>query len=162
MRVLREVGYWIDEEVKNYNPESREENKHLLELPDPRVLREALGARPLPPEALQYLRSGRELNALLGYSYCRFRCGISDEQMGCRDLTDGAWIWPEGLVHYVEVHQVALPEEFLETMAQNSWQVPRLADLDELRNAEWDSSFWKGWYEKQLTRLPPPPQGSAA
>jgi hypothetical protein len=161
MRVLREVGYWIDETVRNYNPESREENKHLLELPDPRLLREALGARPLPPQALQYLRSGRELNALLGFSYCRFQCGISDEQMGCRDLTDGVWIWPEGLVHYAEVHQVALPDEFLETMAQNSWQVPQLDDLAELCNANCDSSFWKLWYEKQSTRWLPPQRGAA-
>lgn len=150
MKPLRQVGYWIDEQVLSYNAQAREEHRYLLELPDPRRLRDVLGPRRIPPRALQYLRSGQELNALLGYSYCRFRCGIGDSDLGCRDLTDGVWVWPEGLWHYAEAHEVALPDEFLETMEQHSWRVPDLPNLDELTNAGSDSSFWKRWYETQV------------
>jgi len=33
--------------------------------------------------------------------------------MGSSDLTDGTWIWPEGLPIYVEKYNVELPEEFI-------------------------------------------------
>ena len=33
--------------------------------------------------------------------------------MGCSDLSDGVWVWPEGLHHYLESHQLILPEEFV-------------------------------------------------
>jgi hypothetical protein len=33
--------------------------------------------------------------------------------MGSRELTDGLWIWPEGLSHYVRAHGIILPEEFV-------------------------------------------------
>jgi len=34
-------------------------------------------------------------------------------EMGSSDLTDGVYVWPEGLVHYVEKHNVRLPTEFV-------------------------------------------------
>lgn len=33
--------------------------------------------------------------------------------MGHRDLTDGVYVWPEGLAHYVKAHAVRLPDDFL-------------------------------------------------
>ena len=45
--------------------------------------------------------------------------------MGDSDLYDGEWIWPTGLAHYVEFHTVRLPEEFIKTMARNSWRRPQ-------------------------------------
>ncbi len=33
--------------------------------------------------------------------------------MGSKELTDGFWIWPEGLSHYVRAHGILLPEEFV-------------------------------------------------
>ena len=33
---------------------------------------------------------------------------------GSLELTDGTYVWPEGLAHYVEQHGVKLPGEFLE------------------------------------------------
>lgn len=33
--------------------------------------------------------------------------------MGCTTLTDGKYVWPEGLAHYVSVHAVRPPEDFV-------------------------------------------------
>ncbi|GIE36219.1 hypothetical protein Ait01nite_092640 [Actinoplanes italicus] len=57
---------------------------------------------------LAYLRSGTPLVAFAGRSVCRV-CGIDN---GSTELTDGEYfIWPEGLAHYVEAHNVRLPED---------------------------------------------------
>jgi hypothetical protein len=61
-----------------------------------------------------YLRTkGDPCDASYGYAHCRFECGITDEEMGCRDLSDGIYVWPEGFAHYVEKHNVQPPDEFI-------------------------------------------------
>ena len=81
----------------------------------------------------------------MGYSWCRFRCGIPDRELGCSEMTDGVWIWPDGLAHYVEVHGVPLPEEVIETMRANSWVPPVELPASADRRWETDSSFWEEW-----------------
>lgn len=150
MTSLRGIGYWIDHHVLHYNEEARKLNAPLLELPDPQRLLEACGPHPVDPRVIDYLRAGHELQACLGFAYCRFNCGIDEEELGCRDLSDGVWVWPEGLHHYIETHQVPLPEEFLATMAGHDWQVPAEA-LTGVSGAEgWSLDFWKQWYTQQL------------
>jgi hypothetical protein len=61
----------------------------------------------------------------MGYSFCRFVCGVADTEMGGIDLHDGEWLWPQGLAHYVEHHSVRLPDEFIETMRSRCWRPPR-------------------------------------
>src|SRR5262249_23966505 len=130
-KLLRAIGYW-------------REDWDLL--PHPRWLvrrRWRVGER---TRMTEYLRGGRELAAYLGFSWCRFHCGIDDTFMGTRDLTDGVWVWPEGLVHYVESHGVRLPDEFMLTMASNGWVVPAgvsvvCPDVGQL----FDLSFWRWW-----------------
>jgi hypothetical protein len=41
-------------------------------------------------------------------------------------LTDGAWIWPADLAHYVERYHVRLPGEFVEHAAGRGWTPPAL------------------------------------
>jgi hypothetical protein len=41
--------------------------------------------------------------------------------MGSRDLTDGAWVWPEALAHYVDRHAVTLPEQFVTHAISSGW-----------------------------------------
>lgn len=60
---------------------------------------------------LQHLRAGRTLVNWPAASFCRFDCGVGE--LGTRDLTDGRFVWPDGLAHYVEHHQVRLPEHFV-------------------------------------------------
>ncbi|HEY1188039.1 MAG TPA: hypothetical protein VGE74_10300 [Gemmata sp.] len=74
--------------------------------------------------------------------------------MGGRDLTDGVWMWPEGLAHYVECHAVRLPDEFVSTMESHGWEPPRPPQLPPATRAALASErggkianvwFWKWW-----------------
>jgi hypothetical protein len=67
---------------------------------------------------LRYLRGGEKDTAYFGISWCRFECGEHD--MGCWDLTDGVWIWPEGFAHYLEKHDVKPPQEFVDYVLTKS------------------------------------------
>lgn len=49
--------------------------------------------------------------ACAGNSWCRFRCG--ETSMGNCELTDGVYVWPEGFLHYVQVHHVKPPQQFI-------------------------------------------------
>ena len=103
-----------------------------------------------------YLRSGHVFVGWLGYSFCRFGCGIDCSLMGSCDLTDVEWVWPQGLAHYVEAHAVELPEELFNRMRGHHWRVP---DLDGIREvgchaalATFDFSFWEAWARQHQRR----------
>jgi hypothetical protein len=63
-----------------------------------------------------YLKWGLPAKAYCGPSRCRL-CGIVN---GSVELTDGTFIWPEGLFHYVAAHKVRLPQEFVDHVRANS------------------------------------------
>lgn len=66
-----------------------------------------------------YLRHGLVARAWMGYSPCRL---CEKATNGNLDLTDGTYLWPEGLAHYVLDHDVRLPQEFVEHVhAQNAF-----------------------------------------
>lgn len=111
-------------------------------LADPRRLVEVLGGVSPDPAVIRYLRAGRVHETWRGFSWCRFECGVSNREMGYRDLTDGRWVWPEGLAHYVKRHRLPLPEEFLATVRHG--MVPRPAGS----SREIDMSFWNSWYTR--------------
>ncbi|MEM6260811.1 MAG: hypothetical protein AAGI37_21395 [Planctomycetota bacterium] len=106
---------------------------------------------------VRYLQSGHIYAAEMGYSWCRFNCGIDDAKMGCYELTDGTWYWPEGLHHYIDKHDVILPEVFLSHMRLNNFQVPEKADWIswpyEQFQAEcrFDDVLWKDWYHRRIS-----------
>jgi len=133
------VGYWRDD--------------HDESLPTPQSL---VGAPYLPSVRdgiCRYLDSGVRFMGWLGYSSCRFSCGIPDSQMGVRDLSDGRWVWPEGLSHYVRAHHVLLPEQFLRSMGDAGWRCPENQIHPRLvRGADGgsrllpvDHELWKQW-----------------
>jgi hypothetical protein len=108
---------------------------------------------------VRYLRNAATLFRGFAASYCRFGCFPPDEdgycpEMGGRDLTDGVWLWPEGLAHYVECHAVRLPDEFVATMEANGWDPPTRPELppavrevltSEISGRISDMSFWRWW-----------------
>lgn len=111
---------------------------------------------------LSYLRNAPCYAASFGYSWCRFRtCDVPYEQMGSSDRTDGEWVWPAGLAHYVEEHEVMLPDEFVQTMIRNDWTVPSSAeearsrptpaDLN-LKGDMFDFNFWLAWSRRHARR----------
>lgn len=96
---MKLIGYWI------YNLKD-------LSLPHPGEL---VGEMPADVRAAvcHYLSNGTYYNGYRGQSWCRFHCGAEHREMGHREFTDGEWIWPEGLVHYVRHHGIVLPDEFI-------------------------------------------------
>src|SRR5262249_51379125 len=64
-------------------------------------------------QLVTYLHNGHRCGGALGFSACRFRCRVNYGALGNGELTDGEWIWPEGLPHYVQRHAIRLPEEFV-------------------------------------------------
>ena len=108
--VIRAVGYWSGGEMTG--------------CPDPKEM----PVRVYDPEEkariVSYLKSGAEYQGWMGFSYCRFDCGVCCSKMGTKDFTDGTWFWPEGFYHYIETHDLELPGAFLKTMEENGWEVP--------------------------------------
>ena len=56
-----------------------------------------------------YLDAAPAVRSFRGYSPCRI-CGINN---GSAERSDGSYLWPEGLAHYVRTHAVKLPDELL-------------------------------------------------
>jgi len=89
---------------------------------------------------VKYLRGGVKWRSYFGFSFCRFACGTPNVEMGSADLTDGEWVWPEGLWHYVDKHGVMLPDEFLARARTSGFVVPALdsnALLPDPADDEW-------------------------
>ena len=118
---LKLIGYWAP-------PPNRPRVQHLdhRDPPWPDIRRAVrIGWRSEVRERLiAYLRSGHRCNGALGSSACRFECRTNYSYLGNGEYTDGEWIWPEGLPHYVERHGVTLPEEFVANAAARGWRVP--------------------------------------
>jgi len=126
--MLEAIGYWFNERAPSGYPRPQ----RLVGTWDP-----AERAR-----VAAYLRAGDELEQYRGWSYCRFACGIPDRQMGSRDLTDGRFVWPEGLAHYVEAHAVRLPDHFVaHALAGPPRTVPAVHRVDE--------AAWLAWGKAQ-------------
>ncbi|WP_052434530.1 hypothetical protein [Streptacidiphilus melanogenes] len=77
-----------------------------------------------------YLAHGQVAASWMGVARCRLCLRVN----GSRDLTDGSFLWPEGLPHYVLDHAVRLPSAFLDHI------VRRLQALDQLAR---DGSWWR-------------------
>ncbi|BBH17717.1 hypothetical protein Back2_20040 [Nocardioides baekrokdamisoli] len=77
-----------------------------------------------------YLSAGTVLRAYMGFSPCRI-CGRNN---GAAEYTDGTYVWPEGLSHYVDEHSVRLPPEFVDHVVRRS---------DALEAQEVSDSWWR-------------------
>lgn len=66
-------------------------------------------------QVIRYLDAGAMHESWMGSAYCRLGCfgGRMSSEMGSQDFTDGTWIWPEGFSHYLKVHQVKPPADFV-------------------------------------------------
>lgn len=113
--ILTLIGYWKSELDPN--------------LPDPTELSGGLSGDDVESVS-DYLKRGHVARAFMGKSRCRV-CG---KEVGSLELSDGTFIWPEGLSHYVDVHHVKLPSEFLDHVYRRT---------TELEDAEVDQSWWR-------------------
>jgi hypothetical protein len=102
---LRVIGHWRNDE----HPE----------LPDPVDLVDADWDRREKSHVYWYVSGGTHGRAYMGYSTCRI-CGV---QNGAGELSDGTYVWPEGLAHYLQEHDVRLPNEFVRHALQRSREI---------------------------------------
>lgn len=115
MRLVR-LGYWRGDQAECW--------------PDPHEFVDP-GWEAAEREAVaDYLRRGFVARAFMGKSRCRL-CG---KFVGSLELSDGSFIWPEGLVHYLDVHEVRLPQRFVSHV---------LAWSEELETAEINDDWWR-------------------
>ena len=140
MRRLEVVGWWFNEDAPTELPRPQ-----LLVTAYPAARRAALAA---------YLRSGKPMVRYPEPSFCRFACGELD--MGCADLTDGTFVWPEGLVHYVEQHGVRLPDHFVEHALAQPVPLPPFS-LPKAKFGLYDAGAWVAWARSE--RVCPDLQG---
>lgn len=78
---------------------------------------------------VDYLDRGQISRRFMGISRCR----ICNAQNGGDEKTDGVYIWPSGLAHYLEEHDVRLPHEFV---------VHALRRGEELNSPTVDRTWW--------------------
>jgi hypothetical protein len=78
-----------------------------------------------------YLGRGFVARACMGYSPCRL-CG--SETNGALELSDGVYVWPEGLAHYVVAHALRPPQSFVSHVVAMS---------ERFENAARDESWWR-------------------
>lgn len=91
-----------------------------------------------------YLDSGSLYRQYRGLSWCRFGCG--HQAMGSAELTDGVWVWPGGLSHYVRNHAVVLPDEFIAHILAGGSKASEPGS-DELP----DDRLWLNWCQQRST-----------
>ncbi len=112
---LRQVGYWRGQADDR--------------LPDPRDLVDHAWDRQERELVASYLDRGSVMHAWFGYSDCRI-CGVPN---GDCDLTDGVYLWPSGLRHYLDEHAVRLPQPFVAHVGQL---------VHEIEDAPFDVEWW--------------------
>ncbi len=63
-----------------------------------------------------------EVASLDGSESTCLLCGTTELTNGFR--SDGVWLWPDDLGHYVEHHNIVLPDRFLEHIRALKYQAP--------------------------------------
>ena len=98
-------------------------------------------------KVIAHLEQGRPMPyTYVGESWCRFRCDLKTgiTHLGAGEYTDGRYVWPEGLAHYVKHHDVRLPDEVVNFMLSEEQLTYDL----ESTTFETDHEWWKsqqGW-----------------
>ena len=117
------IGYW----------KSIYEN----EFPDPAKFEYLNWSLEEKSKIITHLKNGKSVADWMGKSWCRFRCG--ENEMGSSCFTDGKYLFPEKLIHYIEKHHVRLPNEFIKhVLNYEKHEIP--TDLNEYQV---DYSWWK-------------------
>ncbi|WP_206754386.1 hypothetical protein, partial [Lentimonas sp. CC19] len=148
---LKSIGYWKERyssEQLHTLKANGNDVEELQRYPEPLLLVGSTWKEEKKKRIILYLNSGHRWSEQLGYSYCRFECGIAESSMGNSCLTDSTWIWPEGLSHYVEEHDITLPDEFIRHMEDRNWKAEvEEHELESLRKSRpsVNDDFWLGW-----------------
>lgn len=111
MTSLTLIGYW------------RATGDFSSDYPDPRDWIDLDWDEGERSTAAWYFSSGTLFRASLGRSQCRI-CGTNN---GAVEYTDGTYVWPQGLAHYIDEHAVRLPQALIAHAVE---RVVAVADLE--------------------------------
>ncbi|MEK6833229.1 MAG: hypothetical protein AABY32_04225 [Nanoarchaeota archaeon] len=126
---LNRVGYWNGYYEKN--------NKYIW--PQEIISKNKIENK---DKIVQYLSKGSDAICWRGFAGCR----ICDTLLGTRCLSDGTWIWPQRLEHYIIEHNIVLPEEFINYMEESNWE-PKSINIENI-HINSDDTFWIKWCEE--------------
>jgi hypothetical protein len=115
MGSLRKVGFFRD------LPHGNVEGPPLQESLQP-------SPGPFDREAAAYLRAGAVLAVATEEVFDVFDPGVNLGALTVR--TDGIWVWPGELAHYVEKYHCALPDQFVDHMRARAWTPPSKDAID--------------------------------
>lgn len=81
--------------------------------------------------------------------------GRKDVQLGRSVLTDGVYVWPEDLIHYVDEHNVKLPWAFIEHVLANP--LPAKSEDEHIHPfmSQGDPKSWDDFWWKVATKMTP-------
>lgn len=155
MNLLKTIGYWKSKHCKEY-----------FNYPDPSTLMNHEYNQDIKKLLIKYLKECKPCNQYRGFSGCRI-CGTI---LGTHERTDGTYVWPDKLDHYVEEHNVMLPTEFInhaisilnksdnlsETINEELLKNNIINEVDKIPGAagrhidvfiKTDDTFWLDWYK---------------
>lgn len=119
------IGYW--------------KNKRNQQLPDPTKIITTYKDSTVKEKIVNYLNNASIFICFDGLSWCRFpKC---ESGIGCNCLTDGKYVWPSAFYHYIQDHNVSIPQEFMSHMESNSWTPPSAPDLSKYGKNPWRLDF---------------------
>lgn len=131
MKELFAIGYWHED--------------YLDYLPNPNdLINNGFWQNKDKTRVIDYLKSADIQSQYQGHSYCRIKNGPEDSAMGSADLSDGYWIWPEGLWVYVNYYDVMLPEDFIVYMQKCDY-IPGSLCFEDIRNSNKSFDYWIKW-----------------
>ena len=117
------IGYWKSEGEPH--------------LPHPKEFQDDSWGKAEKDMVINHIKNGKIAIRYRGSSFCRFNCG--ELNMGTTCLTDGIYIFPEKLSHYLELHDVRLPEKFIDHIKRCKLME---GDFD-IQAEEVDYSWWE-------------------
>lgn len=140
---LKLIGYWADSVGQRFPAVP------IGRYISPDVLVDSDWERDDKRAIVHYLKHAPHHGGYCGHSYCRFGCSNDN---GATELTDGTWLWPAGLYHYVNNHDVRLPAPFVEHMKRRKYELPQdfAPEILEARKLSGSDTFWRYWCRQTL------------
>lgn len=84
---------------------------------------------------INYLENGGKIVTMASKEDCKL-CG---EVAGSRNyFTDGKWIWPIWIKHYLVQHKLKLPEQFILYIRENNFKIMEVNLMRKIVNQEID------------------------
>lgn len=132
---LRAIGFW----------RSSEDPWTWVRYPHPRELIDESWREQERFRVGEYLDHGVSIRGYMGFSHCRFSDGGEEDPVpvGTDDLTDGVWLWPEGLSRYVTQYSVRLPTAFIHTAMTSPFADSQKLDIPRLRGFRYSFKEWE-------------------